>query len=171
MIFGPRPAAPPVVFGPAILQPDLRAVVERSIITSLAGPLAALMVPGPSGYSEDAPCEEFAVRSAAAIERQSPRVRELLGEHEADAQGMSDEDRARTDADGLSWGGTAPTYHVLWLPEQARDALAWHRSALAAIADELYLRIVLTYAEVDAIVRHLPCRCHRWQPVSEEVSA
>jgi hypothetical protein len=131
---------------PMFMQPrDLRDYCERDMLTSLAGPIGGLMA-GPLGRSDLADTDaDFALRAAAALERVSPRTRELiLADEKAPAEAFhDDEDKAMRMAVLLKANHPEPTptminyFHVNMAREEAKQLLEKHSEQFLALAEEL----------------------------------
>jgi hypothetical protein len=160
---------------PMVAQPrEFRDYCERDMLTSLAGPIGGLMA-GPLGRSDltDAD-DDFALRAAAALERVSPRTRELVltAEKAPEESFHNDEDEAMRMAVLLNSNHPEATpttinyFHVNMMREEAKQLLEKHSEQLLALAAELLKRTILTGPEIDDILRTAPpCRCHTWPEV------
>ncbi len=77
-------------------------IEERRIVIILAGDIAADWAEPWTGYRAATDAETFAQEAAAALERLSPRGRELLVAAEEDVDGVGDEASARYRSEGLN---------------------------------------------------------------------
>lgn len=145
---------------------EWRGFIEREIIVALAGPIAG----GWSGYQlgeVDEIDKTWATRAAVALDRVSPRTRELIVTFEAaTTPGIDDETRARELAEKWGTFDDHPplriTYYFEWLRNEAHDLLKTHFEHLKALAAALYDRPILTGPDIDDVLRGQRCRCHRW---------
>ncbi len=155
-VAAPREGSPPTGFDPdhvvAMQPPDVRAEIERRIITTLAGEIAALYLadaPARTGYSDD-DSETIAASALAAL---GPRVAELVVEDEQRDEPLdADETRARSLADAFA-GPEAGAYYLEWLRAEARELVIRYRSAILRVADALERHAVLSGEQIAALVR------------------
>ena len=133
--------------------PALRDWAEREIVGYLAGPLAGLYAPSMGPVRSD----DYDERAAEAIARRSDRIAELTAALAADP-GLSDDEEAQILSRFLT---DSPGLHLAWLHAETRDMLERHAAALEALADALYAAVEMNAAEIAAVIRAHPCKCHR----------
>lgn len=131
--------------------PALRVAVERQIIATLAGELAALYLaplPARGWYGPD---------DAAEIARQAlvglgPRIADLVVGHELREQPTdSDEVSAQSLASAFA-GPEAGPYYVEWLRCEARELVTRYHAAIRRVADALERSAVLRGDQIAALV-------------------
>jgi hypothetical protein len=120
-------------------------------------------VAGPIEDFRDMIDDDWDNRAAAGLARRSDRLCELR--LAAEAAPREDGDRAALKLSALSTGADcatpsmATTFHVEWLRAEARELLERRAEHLGALAAALYGAVELTGAEVETIVRAIPCPC------------
>ena len=132
------------------VQPaELRADVERQIVTVLAGDLAALYLAEPRSGYVDTSEEEV----AAALEALGPRVAELVIHHETDEVPTdSDEERARGLALAFIGNDAGAAHYLAWLRAEASQLVIRYRAAIVRVADALERHAVLAGDAIAALV-------------------
>jgi hypothetical protein len=131
----------------AIMQPaDWRRDIEADILVSLAGPAAGDAV-APATRRED-PDEQRAARAATALARLSPRHREVLDRLEADDEPVGADDHTAWTLASVLSGEDEAAHHLAWMQAVARRFVAdyWHH--IAAVAEALLEREVLSGEEL-----------------------
>jgi hypothetical protein len=152
-VHGPTPgiAAFEVDCVVATQPPELRADVERKILTSFAGELAALYLadePAASGYSDD---ETEGIADAALTEL-GPRIAELVVQNEEGEDTESDGDAAYRLAVAFTGSPEIAAPYVAWLQAEARGLVIRHRHAILRVADALERHAVLRGDAIAALV-------------------
>jgi hypothetical protein len=135
----------------SVEPPKLRADVERRIIVSLVGHIAALHL-GPKlddGYLAEPADEEIARQALANL---GSRLSELVVANEVSTEPRgSDEDNARGAADAFA--GPVVSWHYLeWLRCEALELVTRYCLAIVRVADALERLHVLTGEQVAALV-------------------
>jgi hypothetical protein len=140
------------LLGPEVLLTDsgARLLVERAIVSVLAGQAAAELVDMQTGRLEDVPPLPAAVAAAEALATLSPRHRELLFASEARDDPIDDDDRAFEFSYWLA--GQEANLHIAWLRQVANRMVRERWAAISAVAKRLLVRGVLSGAEVAQIV-------------------
>lgn len=167
------PVEPPdFTLAPYALQDRAyRDFIETSMMVDLAGPVGGLFCPPADALylpDDDEADERRAREQAAALDRQSPRHRELIvaDERRTDPAAL-DEDRAWTLSSALVVPD-AVYHHVELMRAETMALLVAHRRQLAAIAAALRTQHVLTQADVDAALAGTRCACHSWSVKQKE---
>jgi hypothetical protein len=130
--------------------PSLRSIVERRIISTLAGELAARYLaaePAPAGYVDD----ETETIAREALQRLGPRLAELVVHHEQAEDTGSDEANAWKDA-GIFADGEPQAAYLAWLRAEARLLVTTYAPAILRVADALEKYAVLNGEQVAALV-------------------
>jgi hypothetical protein len=136
-----------------VMQPPaFRADVERRIIATLAGDMAALFLggePPPARYDDDA-AEQIAKRALMAL---GPRISELVIHHEAsDEPYESDQDRAIGLAIAVFGEVLGGAHYLAWLRAEAEALVIRYRTAILRVADALERLAILQGEQVAALV-------------------
>jgi hypothetical protein len=130
--------------------PSLRSIVERRIIATLAGELAARYLatePAPAAYVDDA--AETIAREA--LQRLAPRVAELVVHHEQAEDTGTDEANA-WEAAGIFADGEPQAAYLSWLRAEARLLVIRYSAAILRVAEALERHAVLNGEQVAALV-------------------
>lgn len=128
----------------ALFQPiDVRTAIEREIVISLAGPIAAELALPPTGFTGPDECELVAERESASMAALSPRAQELVTAMESGPPHESDEQTAAHLSHALTWDEAEAAAHLAWLRVTARRLIARHWYRAAALAAALLERPVL----------------------------
>lgn len=136
---------------PSLLQPlALRDHVERSIVVSLVGELAAMYFADESSRSAFT-SDEAENMAREALVALGPRLAELVVEHE-ERQEPTDGDEANAWHLAQALVGDGVAYYVELLRIEARTLVVRYRDAILRVAAELERRAVLQGAQVAAIV-------------------
>jgi hypothetical protein len=138
---------------PLVMQPPaLRADVERCIIATLAGGVAALHLgsePAPAGYDDDE-AERIATQALGAL---GPRISELVIDNETnDKQFESDQDHATDLAIALFGDVLGGAHYLAWLRVEAETLVVRYRAAILRVADMLERHAVLAGDQIAALV-------------------
>jgi hypothetical protein len=130
--------------------PSIRAEVERRIIATLAGELAARFraaEPAPTAYVG----EEAETIARDALQRLGPRLAELVVHHEQAEDTGRDEANA-WEAAGLFADGEPQSFYLAWLRAEARILVTTYAPAILRVAEALERHAVLNGEQVAALV-------------------
>jgi len=160
----------------SLLQPtELRRAIEHRIVISLSGDAATdLAVPAESGYQSITRDRQYAEAAGRALNRLTPRHRELLAVAETRSTPLeSDEEAAAGFSFALTGGVDESLVHVLWLRQVTRRLLLDHLDSMSRLVSRLLKDEVLDGETFAQIAREGRCGCHLWspQPPASERSA
>jgi hypothetical protein len=130
--------------------PSIRAEVERRVIATLAGELAARYLaaePAPTAYVG----EEAETIAREALQRLRPRFAELVVHHEQAEDTGTDEANA-WEAAGIFADGEPQALYLSWLRAEARLLVIRYSPAILRVAEALERHAVLNGEQVAALV-------------------
>jgi hypothetical protein len=148
------------------LPEDFRKSLERRIVVSLMGQLAAQYAVPMTGFIP-APAEDFAESAAKALARLSPRHAELVVAAERREPIPDDEENAWAVSSALV--GDAEAAHLQWLRVVADQLVREWMAEIEALAEALLVSPVLSGDEAKRIIREV--RPYRWRTAADAVPA